>query len=105
MQVTNSEWQVKTRELVEKMDLDWVEVIYSGTSWAGFRVVIAPWDNGKIPREDLLRKEIPYEFIVGIRKLFPRSVPLFVRGLVTQQEINEGLQTARSLGEMWSVGD
>lgn len=84
-------WQDAAKELLERFQLDWVEVIYTGHSWSGFRVIIAPYDygDGRYSRDELARKEIPHEFIQAVRRLFPRSTPLFVRGLVTHQETKE----------------
>ena len=86
------QWQEAAADLLKRFQLDgWVEIIHTGHSWEGFRVIIAPYDfeDGRHDRAELLSKEIPIEFILAIRKLFPRSTPLFVRGLVTHSETKE----------------
>ncbi len=95
-------WQEAVNTLTATMGLEFVEVVCSGTTWDGFKVVVAPLDNGQIAREELLQKEIPLEFILEVRKLFPVSIPLFVRGLITQQEIDRGIQNVKLQGAFWA---
>lgn len=76
----------KLLKLAQEMGLDWVVFNEHNLGRDGrWKLVIAPFEDGSVPREDLLKREIPLEFLAAAKKLFPHC-KVVVRGLITQRE-------------------
>ena len=48
---------------------------------------MALFDGVKLPREELLKKEIPYEFIERLHGMYPDH-EMVIMGVITQSEID-----------------
>ena len=76
----------RLRAIADKMGLDWIAINQSNLS-GPMKLTIAPFDNGTVDREELLRREIPYSLLATAQKLFPKC-QVVVRGLSTRDEID-----------------
>lgn len=75
----------KLAELRDRMGLNWVAINESNLS-GSTKLTIAPFDDGTVNREELLRKEIPFSFLQAVQKFFPKH-QVIVRGLATRSEV------------------
>jgi len=75
----------RIRTLQKKFKLDWVAINYRN-DYGRKSIIIAPYCDGNDSREEILRKHIPFLFILIVKLLFPLT-SLFIRGLVTREQI------------------
>ena len=86
----------ETRLLMKEMGLDWVAINYrNGMGNDG--IVVAPSLDGTYPLKEVLHKRIPFSFLLILKLKHPRT-PLFVRGLITKNEIRREM---RELENQW----
>lgn len=50
------------------------------------KIIIAPYFDGTIKKEEVLKKDIPFLFILAV-KLVNFGTPVVVHGLITEEEI------------------
>lgn len=75
--------------LLKKFNLDWVVYNYR-SEYGRVKIIIAPFYDGSVPQDEILRREIPSMFIVLAKLLHPRT-KMVVRGLATRQEIDNDM--------------
>lgn len=74
-------WIEEFSSLAKQLGCEFVEVMHE----RGVKVVVGPCEDGVHTRDELIRKEIPVELILLVKRLFPHT-PVFVRGLITKEE-------------------
>lgn len=72
--------------LEKRFDLTGCVVIHHSHIFGNRKVIIAHYFDGTIKKEEVLKKDIPFLFILAV-KLVNFGTPVVVHGLITQEEI------------------
>ena len=75
----------KVQKLLKKFGLDWV-VVNCRSDYGRQTIIIAPYFDGSVPEKELLKRDIPFGFILRV-KLLHLGARVVVRGMITANQI------------------
>ena len=85
--------------LRRRRKLDYVVVRHIKAPFCHGTVYVSVYDNGKYTRQELLRKGIPFWFILAV-KMLHLGVAVVVEGFITKEELESEREVSRRNAEL-----